>query len=142
TFEQVLLDDRQASLRVYRSFYAAGAAHPGTGLVTYTVDLLTGEFHELGDLFKPGVDHLGFLSGISRRLLEIEGVGTEETRTEGTAPEPENFDGWVLARDGIEVTFGEYQVASYAEGMPRILVLRQAMGDLLALEGPLGYPAG
>lgn len=140
--EQVLFDDRHASLRAFHTFYYAGGAHPVTALVTYNVDLATGKFHTLGDIFKPGVDYLGFLSGISRRLLEIENVGTETTRTEGTAPEEDNFAGWVLARDGIEITFGEYQVASYAEGLPRILVLQQAMGDLVAQEGPLGYPAG
>jgi uncharacterized protein DUF3298 len=138
-FEQVMLDGRLASLRIFKTFFLSGGAHSVTTVETYNIDLRKGRFFELRDLFKPGSDYLGFLSQISRKLLEIQKVGVEQQRIEGTTPEAENFAAWVVVPEGIEITFGPYQVASFADGLPRILILRQAMGDLIADDEPLGY---
>jgi hypothetical protein len=100
--------------------------------VTDNFDLETGHAYSLAELFKPGADYLGFLSDISRKLLTIEKVGDPGWIESGTTPVAENFTGWVLVPDGIEITFGQYQVTAYANGMPRILVLNHAMEGLLA----------
>ena len=33
------------------------------------------------------------------------------------------IDRWTLKREGLEIHFGEYQVASYADGMPTVTIL-------------------
>jgi hypothetical protein len=66
---------------------------------------------------------------------QIQKVGNPKWIESGTTPVAEKFTGWVFASDGIEITFGQYQVAAYAEGMPRILVLNHAMRDLLGEGG-------
>lgn len=38
------------------------------------------------------------------------GVGDEEWLHRGTEPKAENYPGWHLTRDGVQITFGEYQV--------------------------------
>jgi hypothetical protein len=135
SYQVVMLGPEAGSFRLFLERYLAGAAHPATTLVTNNFDLETGHAYSLAELFRPGVDYLGFLSDISRQLLTIQKVGYSKWMESGTTPVAANFTGWVLVPDGIEITFGQYQVAAYAEGMPRILVLNHAMHDLLAEGG-------
>lgn len=136
-FQPVMLGPAAVSFRQFLVQYEAGAAHPGTALETYSFDLADGHRYTLAELFKPGSDYLGRLSQLSRKLLPIELGTTQPELQDGTAPKPENFTGWVLAPDGIEITFGQYQVGPYALGMPRILILASATQDLAREGGPL-----
>jgi hypothetical protein len=75
SFQVVMLGPQGGSFRLFMERYLAGAAHPGTTLVTENFDLETGHAYSLAELFRPGVDYLDFLSDISRKLLTIQKVG-------------------------------------------------------------------
>lgn len=131
------------SLRLLTYDYTSGAAHGGTALTTFTLDLATGRQLALGDLFRPGAAYLEVLSVEARDQLRTDpgvmstGADTQWLTT-GTAPTPEDFAGWAVTEGGLEVTFGEYQVAPYAAGMPAVTVPFAHLADVLDPAGPLG----
>ena len=137
TFQPVMLGPTVVSFRQFLDHYPAGAAHPTTALQTYSFNLADGHLYTLAELFKPGADYLGSLSKLSGKLLPIEIGDVLPEFQDGTAPKPENFEGWALTPDGIEITFGEYQVGPYALSMPRILILASALSDVARDGGPL-----
>jgi hypothetical protein len=136
-FQPVMLGPTAVSFRQFLVHYPAGAAHPTTALQTYSFNLADGHLYTLAELFKPGANYLGRLSELSRKLLPIEIGNVQPELQDGTAPKPENFEGWALTPDGIEITFGQYQVGPYALGMPRILILASALSDLARDGGPI-----
>jgi hypothetical protein len=139
TFDTALLDTRLVSLRLVISEYFAGAAHPTAHLVPLNFDARTGRQYRLADLFGPGAPYLATLSRLSRPAL-ARLLGPDAPRdviNEGTAPTEENFAGWSVSPGGLDITFGEYQVAAYAAGMPRITIPVAALRGIIAPAGPL-----
>ena len=55
----------------------------------------------------------------------------------GAAPEEKNYKSWNITREGLEVTFNPYQVASYAEGPQVVVVPYVVLKDLIDPNGPL-----
>jgi hypothetical protein len=144
-FTVALLTPELLSLRLLTSTYASGAAHGGTAMEPWSFDLLTGERLSLDDLFTAGADYLPALARAARsRLLPV--YGTDRTARswvrDGTRPIPANYAGWALTEEGLELTFAQYQVASYADGMPVVLIPWPELGNLLDPAGPAAslYP--
>lgn len=131
------------SLRLLAYEYPSGAAHGTTALTTFTFDLASGQSLGLADLFLPGAAFLQALSTEARSQLRtdpaITAMGDDlPWMTTGTEPTPDNFAGWAVTAGGLEVTFGQYQVAPYAAGMPAIVVPYRQLAGLLDPAGPLG----
>jgi hypothetical protein len=114
----------------------SGAAHPSAWVHTRTYDIASGKRYELGDLFTAGSDYLTELSSQSRMLLRTS-LSEDSLIDAGTEPSADNFAGWALVPDGLEITFAQYQVAPYALGMPVIVIDPVALGDLVNPDGPL-----
>ena len=137
-FETVRFDERVAAFRLLLTELPSGAAHAATTAVTVNFDIRTGGRYGLADLFRPGSDHLGRLSELSRRLLgEHLDDPDEEWVEDGTRPREENFGRWALAGAGLQVTFAEYQVAPYADGLPTITIPFGSLADVADPGGPL-----
>lgn len=138
-FTVALLTPDLASIRVLAYTYSSGAAHGGTTLETWTFDLRTGRRLALADLFSPGVDYLDAIATESRRSL-LERYATDRSSRQwvkdGTQPSEANYSGWALTPDGLEITFGQYQVAPYAEGMPVVVIGWSTLAGLLDPAGP------
>ena len=109
--------------------------------VLETIDaiLATGQRLALADLFSPGVDYLDAIATESRRSL-LERYATDRSSRQwvkdGTQPSETNYSGWALTPDGLEITFGQYQVAPYAEGMPVVVIGWSRLAGLLDPAGP------
>jgi hypothetical protein len=127
------------SVTLDESSFFAGAAHPESALTTLTFDPGTGRRYELADLFSPKASWLAFLSTTSRRLLpKILGQMSVSAMIDpGTAPIASNFSGWTLTPWGLQITFGEYQVAPYAAGMPSLLLPYASLAALQRPGGPM-----
>jgi hypothetical protein len=138
-FTVALLRPDLASIRVLAYTYPSGAAHGGTALETWNFDLSTGQRLALADLFSPGVDYLDAIATEARRSL-LDRYATDRSSRqwvkEGTQPNEANYSGWALTPDGLEITFGQYQVAPYAEGMPVVVIGWSRLAGLLVRGGP------
>jgi hypothetical protein len=95
-------------------------------------DLKAGKPLDLADLFKPRSKFLEAIasycvSELEKSGLDCGGVGggkiiDEHTFREGTSPKAENYGGWNLTRNGIQITFGEYQIGPGCVGLISVVV--------------------
>lgn len=109
------------NLIFFHSFYGGGA-HPIYGYSTNSYDMRNGELIELEDLFSNFDKNKGEL----QTLLQVEVEGTLHS------PELIKLDSWynentgkyqhafTITNGGIQFLFGNYEIGSYAEGMPII----------------------
>jgi hypothetical protein len=138
-FSVALLAPHLVSLRMLVSTYWSGAAHPGAALETWTFDLGTGQRLALADLFSPGVGYLDIIATEARRTL-LDRYATDRSARQwvkdGTRPKEANYSGWALTPDGLEITFGQYQVAPYVAGMPVVVIGWSRLAGVLDPAGP------
>lgn len=125
-------------VRFDESFYSAGAAHPGTSILTVNYDLNSGEPISLASLWRPGSGYLDIISSYSIDALESKlGTDTDEMIRDGAGPKEENFEAFLLTDQGLLVIFNEYQVAAYAAGEQEITIPYSALQNILNPSGPL-----
>ncbi len=138
SFTVAYLSPSVASFRI-KSVEDLNASHPSTTLQTVTYNLATGQRLGLGDLFPDMQAGLNALSAQSKTLLKsVLGADYDQNVVEfGTQSDPNNFAAWAPTRQGVEITFREYQVGSYADGLPRIVVPWSALTQVLAPSGPM-----
>lgn len=132
------VDDVYVTVRVSAYFYAEGAAHGATLITHYVLDRATGRRLTLPDLLKPGTRDaaLRAMSAFTRRRLpEVIEVHDAD---DGTAPTLANYETVTPLPEGLEVTFAEYQVASYAQGSPTMTVPWRVLQPYLAVRLPSG----
>jgi len=135
--ETTLLDLRVASFRLQANGYIAGAAHGFTRFRTLTFDLTTGKRLTLPDLFRSGVDYLGWLAHESLAQLQARPeIWDPQTAPGGLSPVDEHFAHFVLTPAGLDIVFDEYQVGPYAIGTPHVTFPYAQLRPLLA-PGPL-----
>lgn len=125
------------------SFYTMfnGAAHGFDEQISLTFNSTTGEQYGLSDLFRPRSLWLQLLSRESRALLAT-ALGSEAITggsNFGTTPKEANFADWMLTPFGLELTFGEYQVAAYALGTPSITIPFSVLAPVLRHRGPAAF---
>lgn len=109
----------------------AGGAHPSHEIVTRTYDLTSGQRLTFDDLFIDGARKV-LAERARTRLAETLGADADSLWiAEGTAPEPDNWDSFVLERDAVVFWFQEYQVAAYVFGPQHLAVSYESIAELL-----------
>lgn len=133
-----LLSPDLASIVFDVSMYSSGAAHPAGFILTHTFDLHTGKELQLGDLFLPGSKFLDEIAAISRAdLADQLGGPLDDVGIQGSAPDLQNYQSWLLSPTGLRIIFGEYQVGPYAIGTPSIDIPWAKLQDVVDTNGPL-----
>jgi hypothetical protein len=139
-FTVALLTPELLSLRLLTYTYASGAAHGGTVMRPWSFDLRTGERLSLDDLFADDAAYLPALARAARQRL-LPALGFDRSSRawvrDGTRPTQENYAGWALTDEGLQITFAQYQVAPYAEGMPVTVIPWPELAHLLDPVGPV-----
>lgn len=119
-----------------------GGAHGYENKISFNYDVKNQKNIELKDLFINNPDYLNYLSAQSRDLLKKQDFAVlndedkksfenEESIKEyeknvtdsidsGTEPKEENFSVFTFVENKIKIYFGQYQVGSYAIGMPEV----------------------
>jgi uncharacterized protein DUF3298 len=120
------------------SGYSAGAAHPYLYSITVNYDLGQGRQLALSELFLPNSNYLEVISNYCVAQLGKRDIGFEGF-SQGAGPTLENYRNWNITRDGLMITFDEYQVAPYAAG-PQTVVIPYS--ELQAVINPTGPLAG
>lgn len=115
--------------------YLFGAVH-GTPYSSYDfIDIDTGEFYELGDLFKSDSDYVTVISDIIKERI------TEQSKEDDSMYFPEFYTGitedqyFKLTKDSLIIYFMPYEIAAYAAGMPEFEIPFADITDLIDTEG-------
>jgi uncharacterized protein len=106
-----------------RETFGDGAFHPIEGVDDAYFDERRMRPLRPNDIFKgkEWVSVLGKL--VLEELKEKLGDGLQLEGVQALPPLISTIDRWTLKREGLEIHFGEYQVASYADGMPSVMIL-------------------
>ena len=109
------------------STYGYGAAHPLTGCEGVNYSLTNTREITVDDLFRKDSGYLTALVPLIVKRLpikpgEVRGVaGWDEPGFRKSALAALTHPSyWTLSKDGLTLTFGQYEVAPYAEGMPEV----------------------
>lgn len=111
------------------SEYTEGAAHPLTLLYTINYNYETDKVLELEDILSKKSSN--WLKQISEYCIEVLYKKSQDGRDfysdlewikNGAGENAENFSAFQVEKDGVLVTFQQYQVGPYASGMPSIKV--------------------
>ena len=105
-------------------------------LESVTLTFIKGRELALSDLFKPNSNYLRAISDYCIRQLRNQ-VSDYDTLRDGAAPTANNYNGWLITRRGLSITFDAYQVAPYVEGPKDVLVPYSAIKNYAATSGPL-----
>ena len=102
-------------------------------------DLKAGRpLRDLSALFKPKSSFLKVIATycvdeLMRRGLNCGGggVGDEQWLRRGAEPKAENYSGWNLTRDGVQINFGEYQIGPGCLGLVSVVVPYEHLRGML-----------
>lgn len=96
------------------SSFCGASCH--VGITAFNFDLKTGkQINKLSELFKPKSNYLKIIASYSVGELRRCQWGEEDDWfKEGTKPTAKNYNIWSLTRDGVKITFPEYQIAAGA----------------------------
>jgi Protein of unknown function (DUF3298) len=117
---------------------------PTTNVETINYDLGTGARLGITDIFPDTSAGLAILSVQSQAMLQAY-LGKDYDAnivSQGTAASPSNFATWSFTTGGLKITFPEYQVAPYSDGMPEIVIPWSALRDVVPATGPVARLAG
>lgn len=124
------------SLRLSIEGMQAGRAHPYHTHQVLNFDLSNGKVLTLQDLFKPRVKYLNVLAKYSSQELNKK-LQDKWMIKDGTAPLPKNYQLWNLKKEGILITFEEYQVAPYVNGAQEVEIPYSTFKNLIAHNAPI-----
>lgn len=129
--------DSIISVRLSIEGYQGGHAHPYHAYRVLNFDLANNKELTLSDIFKRK-NYLNTLAKISQKKLNAS-LQDKWMIAEGTKPLPKNFKNWNLQTDSILITFDEYQVAPYANGVVEVEIPYGELKEMIAASAPI-YP--
>jgi Protein of unknown function (DUF3298)/Deacetylase PdaC len=136
SFDVTLVSDRVASVLMTAGPYTGGA-HDGYEAYGYNFDLRSGRELKLADLFKPGAGFLQLISKSSEADLKKREGLFEDSLKEGVAPKAENFQTWVVTRNGVVFVIEPYRVGPWAAGPQFVTVPFSVLKGIIRPDGPL-----
>lgn len=111
----------------------SGGAHGMTILRSLTMDVKTGQFYQLKDLFKPNADYVQRINRIIERQIK-----------ERDLPLIEKFNGihpnqfYYIADKALVIYFQLYDLVPYAWGFPFFVISVYEVQDIVLEDGPFG----
>ncbi len=123
------------SIKLEAMGYSDGAAHPYHYTVPVNYDLNQGREITLDEVFLPNLNYLQKVADYCKAELSKRDIGFEMF-SQGADPTPENYQRWNLSKDGLVITFDEYQVAAYAAGPQVVVIPFSELQGLINSQGP------
>lgn len=113
--------------------YYFGAAHGMPTKVYPNIDLVTGKFYELKDLFKPGSNYVAVLSDIIAQQIKNDPQYSYifPDQYKGIAENQSYF----VREDALYIYFSPYEIASYAAGFPTFRIPFTQIMSIINTEG-------
>ncbi|WP_018248435.1 WG repeat-containing protein [Orenia marismortui] len=115
--------------------YPFGAAHGMPSLDYLHIDLKSGEFYNLSDLFKANSDYVSIITKLIKEEIESQGEDSmiwldEYQGIEGN----QNF---ILGEEALSIYFYPYQIAPYSEGFPTFKIPYTKLDNIINKSGEL-----
>lgn len=126
------------SVRILNEVAQAGRAHPFHSHRVVNFDLAQNKELNLSDLFKPKSEFLKTISALS--AVELNKKISEKDQwmiKSGAEPLANNYKNWNIGKNGLFITFDEYQVAPYVYGPQAIEIPFKALENLLSPVGKI-----
>jgi len=126
------------SLRYDLYVYYQGAAHGISGIFSTTFDPQTGSLLDLADVLVPGTAP-AVAALVEQHLIDDLYAGdVAEASAWLPVIDPAILDDWVVAVDGLEFSFDQYEVGFGAMGSPTVLVPWSELAAVIDPTGPAG----
>ncbi|WMJ88944.1 WG repeat-containing protein [Anaerocolumna sp. MB42-C2] len=115
--------------------YPFGAAHGMPSSDYYFIDINTGEFYDLSDLFKENTDYAKKINEIINTKIQ------EQSKSEDSFIFPDSFKGisenqyFKLTEDSLVIYFYPYEIAPYAAGFPEFEISFEQLHDIIDYDG-------
>lgn len=113
--------------------YPFGAAHGMPTMIYAHVDLVSGAFYELKDLFKPNSNYVGRLSDIIKKQIISQGDDSSvwlDSYKGITEDQP-----FFISEGGLNIYFYPYDIAPYAVGFPTFKIPFKEIADIINEKG-------
>jgi hypothetical protein len=130
-YEMLAADHGVISLGFARFSYFPGTAHPSHDHTVFNYSFREGRILTLADLFTPRSQYLKAIAAYC-----IEELGRDDDRRSGAQPTSANYSLWNLTPDGLLITFSEYQVGAYVDGMPAVTIPYSEPAAFVRKNGP------
>jgi len=137
TFRAVHIDSRLVSIDFAADSNFWGA-HPSSYSFVFNYDLKEKRQMNLWDLFNSNSRYLQTISNFCIGQLRRK-LSDYDSLRDGAAPTIDNYDDWLIKRNGIQINFDTYQVASYAEGPQTVLVPYSVLKQQIAMGSPISH---
>jgi hypothetical protein len=113
-------------------------------LQTLNYALISGQRLSLSGLFSDQQAGMNIISAESRTQLQriLGGDYNPRIAEPGTTAVASNFNNWALTTAGLRITFDEYQVGTYADGMPAVQIPWTMLASVMDPNSPAGRLAG
>ncbi len=111
-----------------------GGAHGMTTFQSFVFDLANEKVLTLADLFQPGIDPLAVIAPVAQQVVteQLSEMTDADWIAQGTAPDPANYQDWVVTPDALVFFFEPYQVVAYAAGPQTVRIPWSALDGLAA----------
>ncbi|MFZ5353661.1 MAG: WG repeat-containing protein [Bacillota bacterium] len=134
----ILENNNVISLNVEGYWYPIGAAH-GTPYSEYLhIDINTGEFYALEDMFIKGSSYIERITEEVNHQIFENSENYFVDRIDSINPDQE----FRLDEDGIELIFQVYEIAPYAGGQPSFKITYDSLADIIDIESSFWQAIG
>ncbi len=119
--------------------YPIGAAHGMPYQEYYHIDLKTGNFYSLKDLFKSGAKYADRLTSLIRKQIELNLKIKDEDLSFyylEEKPTVTGATGFTVTGDALQVYFAPYEIAAYAAGFVTFDIPYGQISDLIDSKSP------
>lgn len=120
----------------YGYFYPIGAAHGSPWITSHHININTGRFYTLEDLFTKNSNYQDILETIIKAQMEQQNEN-KFMYFDLAEPTIQADQSFVLTEDGIEIFFQVYEIASYAAGMPSFEIPYEELRDIIDFQGDM-----
>lgn len=118
--------------------FPIGAAHGQPSKVYYYIDLKTGNFYEMKDLFKAGSKYLDKLTSLVKQKLDLNSRVQKVLYGDTYYyAEPSVYSGqcFLIGTDSIKFIYQPYEIAAYAYGFQELEIPYGQISDIINKEG-------
>jgi len=138
-YEVLSVSDKLISVEISSGSYSHGSVHGADGRSVVNWLVLSGRELKPEDIFDQTTSWRGALrSYCFHDLSAREGYLVKKPEDLGEMPtQPER---WVLGKSGLTIQFNPYEVASYGDGLPEVLVPWSKLKPYLLSNAPIPLP--
>lgn len=126
-------------VEMYGYSYPLGAAHGMPSQQYFHVDLKTGVFYNLKDLFKSGAKYADRLTAIVRKQIALN-LRIKDSDLSyyyfDEKPSVTDDTGFIVTKDALQVYFTPYEIAAYAAGFVTFDIPYGQLGDIINQNSP------